>query len=44
MNLLDWNEPEMQKPVMAHELTHALQDQSYNLEQMSNHEEEIEKR
>jgi hypothetical protein len=32
MNLLDWNEPDMQRPVMAHELTHALQDQSYNLE------------
>jgi hypothetical protein len=44
MNLLDWNEAEMQKPVMAHELTHALQDQSYNLEKMSKHEEEIEKR
>jgi len=24
MNLLDWNEPDMQRPVMAHELTHAL--------------------
>jgi hypothetical protein len=34
----------MQKPVMAHELTHALQDQSYNLEKMTKHEEEIEKR
>lgn len=44
MNLLDWNEAEMQKPVMAHELTHALQDQSYNLEKMSKQEEEIEKR
>jgi hypothetical protein len=44
MNLLDWNEPEMQRPVMAHELTHALQDQSYNLEKMSKHDEEIEKR
>src|ERR1044071_4798680 len=43
MNLLDWNEPEMQRPVMAHELTHALQDQSYNLEKMSRHDEEIEK-
>ncbi len=43
MNLLDWNETEMQKPVMAHELTHALQDQSYNLEKMSKREEEIEK-
>jgi hypothetical protein len=44
MNLLDWNEPDMQRPVMAHELTHALQDQSYNLEKMSKHEEEIEKK
>ncbi len=43
MNLLDWNEPEMQRPVMAHELTHALQDQSFNLEKMSKHDEEIEK-
>jgi hypothetical protein len=30
--LLDWVDPESQKPVLAHELTHALQDQSYNLE------------
>ena len=44
MNLLDWNELEMQKPVMAHELTHALQDQSYDLEKMSKHDEEVEKR
>jgi hypothetical protein len=44
MNLLDWNEPEMQRPVMAHELTHALQDQSYDLEKMSKHEEEIERK
>jgi hypothetical protein len=44
MNLLDWNEPEMQRPVMAHELTHALQDQSFNLEKMSKHDDEIEKR
>lgn len=44
MNLLDWNELEMQKPIMAHELTHALQDQSYDLEAMSKHDEEIEKR
>src|SRR5437588_4131762 len=43
MNLLDWNEPDMQRPVMAHELTHALQDQSYNLQKMSKHDEEIEK-
>ena len=44
MNLLDWNEPQLQKPVMAHELTHALQDQSYDLEKMSKHDEEVEKR
>src|SRR5258708_5845909 len=27
MNLLDWNEPEMQRPVMAHKLNHALEHQ-----------------
>jgi hypothetical protein len=43
MNLLDWNEPDMQRPVMAHELTHALQDQSYDLAKMSKRDEEIEK-
>ena len=32
MNLLDWLGAEQQKPVLAHELTHALQDQSYGLE------------
>ncbi|MGA2960166.1 MAG: hypothetical protein ABSD96_00715 [Candidatus Korobacteraceae bacterium] len=31
--LLDWVDAEAQKPVLAHELTHALQDQSYNLSQ-----------
>jgi len=30
--LLDWVDPDSQKPVLAHELTHALQDQSYHLE------------
>lgn len=29
--LLDWLTPESQKPVLAHELTHALQDQNFNL-------------
>lgn len=29
--LADWNAIEVQKPVMAHELTHALQDQHFNL-------------
>ena len=32
VNLLDWLDPEQQKPVLAHELTHALQDQSFGLE------------
>src|SRR5579864_3524682 len=44
MNLLDWIDPEMQRPVMAHELTHALQDQSYDLAKMTKHDEDIEKR
>jgi hypothetical protein len=30
--LLDWVSPEEQEPVLAHELTHALQDQRVNLE------------
>jgi hypothetical protein len=32
VNLLDWVPLEEQEPVMAHELTHALQDQSINLD------------
>ncbi len=32
VNLLDWVDPEEQKPVLAHELTHALQDQHSDLE------------
>jgi hypothetical protein len=32
VNLLDWVDPEEQRPVLAHELTHALQDQSFGLE------------
>src|SRR5882757_4108481 len=31
VNLLDWVPIEQQEPVMAHELTHALQDQAINL-------------
>ncbi|MDR3765131.1 MAG: hypothetical protein P4M01_13670 [Acidobacteriota bacterium] len=34
--LLDWVAPELQRPVMAHELVHALQDQNYNLEEWLN--------
>lgn len=32
VNLLDWLDAEQQRPVLAHELTHALQDQSFGLE------------
>jgi hypothetical protein len=32
VNLLDWIDIEQQRPVLAHELTHALQDQSFGLE------------
>lgn len=32
INLLDWVQPDEQKSVMAHELTHALQDQHSDLE------------
>ncbi len=32
MNLLSWVGLEQQRPIMAHELTHALQDQNYDLE------------
>ncbi len=33
--MLDWIEPDEQKPVLAHELTHALQDQRTDLEKWS---------
>jgi len=32
VNLLNWVDVEQQKPVLAHELTHALQDQSFNID------------
>jgi len=32
VNLLDWLGADQQRPVLAHELTHALQDQSFGLE------------
>ncbi len=44
MNMLNWVELDMQKPVMAHELTHALQDQNFDLQKMTKRDEEIEKR
>ena len=36
VNLLNWIQPDEQKPVLAHELTHALQDQHSGLDQWSN--------
>ena len=35
VNLLDWIAPDEQKPVLAHELTHALQDQKVELTKWS---------
>jgi hypothetical protein len=35
VNLLDWISPDEQKPVLAHELTHALQDQHLDLDSWS---------
>jgi hypothetical protein len=35
VNLLDWIKPDDQKPVLAHELTHALQDQNVGLTKWS---------
>lgn len=32
VNMLDWLPPDAQKPVLAHELTHALQDQQVGIE------------
>jgi len=31
ISMLNWVPPEQQEPILAHELTHALQDQNYNL-------------
>jgi hypothetical protein len=36
VNLLDWVGPDDEQPVLAHELTHALQDQHSNLEKWDN--------
>ncbi len=44
MNLLDWVPLEQQRPVLAHELTHALQDQSFNLEKWMKTGEDIDKK
>jgi hypothetical protein len=37
VNLLDWLPMDEQEPVMAHELTHALQDQSFGLQKWMKH-------
>jgi hypothetical protein len=41
VNLLDWLDAEQQRPVLAHELTHALQDQSFGLEKWLKAETDI---
>ena len=40
VNLLDWIPPDTQKPVLAHELTHALQDQRVGLEKWEDQSDE----
>lgn len=40
VNMLDWIAPDDQKPVLAHELTHALQDQHVDLEKWSDQSQE----
>lgn len=40
VNLLDWIKPDEQKPVLAHELTHALQDQKVDLTKWSDASDE----
>src|SRR5215470_11278896 len=37
VNRLDWVQPDAQRPVLAHELTHALQDQSFSLDKWLRH-------
>ena len=40
VNMLDWIAPDDQKPVLAHELTHALQDQHVDLEKWGDQSKE----
>lgn len=45
VNLLDWVIPDLQRPVLAHELTHALQDQSFSLDKwLRRGEEDLDKK
>ena len=39
VNMLNWVEPDEQKPVLAHELTHAIQDQRVGLEKWGSNDE-----
>lgn len=43
VNLLNWLDVEQQKPVLAHELTHALQDQSFSIEKFMKSSENSDK-
>ena len=44
VNLLNWIDPEQQRPVLAHELTHALQDQSFGLKKWMIYEDPADRR
>jgi hypothetical protein len=44
VNLLNWIDPVQQRPVLAHELTHALQDQSFNLKKWMRTAELVDKK
>ncbi len=41
VNLLDWIPPDEQKPVLAHELTHALQDQYIHLDKWGGDDDDL---
>jgi hypothetical protein len=43
VNLLNWLDVEQQKPVLAHELTHALQDQAFSIEKFMKSSENSDK-
>src|SRR5205807_2336053 len=42
--LLDWIEPAAQRAILAHELTHALQDQNFHLEKWDKADEDDNKK
>jgi hypothetical protein len=41
VNMLDWLDPDTQRPVLVHELTHALQDQQVDLEKWLKEPDEL---